>query len=121
MSLRRQRRGKAARGSIVAVSQKTCPSSHANGAPDRVRGRSGIFRASTLGDVTTVAARSLVTAASGSRRWLKRSIRSPWPEKWGQRSTQTPPHPRPEGCRDLTHTIPLIIPTRRQAVGWSMD
>jgi hypothetical protein len=65
MSLRRERRGKAAQGSIVAVSQKTCPSSHANGAPDRVRGRSGIFRASTLGDVTTVAARSLVTATCG--------------------------------------------------------
>jgi hypothetical protein len=65
MSLRRQRRGKAARESIVAVSQKICPSSHANGAPDRARGRSGIFRASTLGDVTTVAARSLVTATCG--------------------------------------------------------
>ncbi len=45
MSLRRERRGKAARGSIVAVSQKTCPSSDANGAPDRARGRSGIIRA----------------------------------------------------------------------------
>jgi hypothetical protein len=34
MPLRHLRRGKAARESIVAVSQKTCPSSDANGAPD---------------------------------------------------------------------------------------
>ena len=95
MSLRRERRGKAARGSIVAVSQKTCPSSHANGAPDRVRGRSGLFRAcgalllsrsntplpGPAGRLPMTIATNLGFSRMGPHRELKKAMERFWAKK----------------------------------------